>query len=46
MTKHQETFTKGYTANWTNDVIKISLVERTNPTTYKLEGMNIKKNDL
>lgn len=45
MSKYKQTFSKGYTPNWTTEVFKIKTVQPTNPVTYlliDLEGQDIK----
>lgn len=37
ISKHRGAFSKGYTANWTNEIFKVTQVVRTNPTTYQLQ---------
>lgn len=45
LTKYKHIFQNGYTPNWTTEVFKVKIVQKTNPTTYlltDLEGNDIK----
>jgi hypothetical protein len=39
ISKHKTVFKKGYLPNWTNEVFKVLLVNRTTPITYTLQDM-------
>ena len=39
ITKKQNVFSKGYTPNWTEEIFKISEIQHTHPTTYKIQDM-------
>ena len=40
ITKKKKTFDKGYTQRWTEEVFKISKIQRTIPMTYKITDYN------
>lgn len=36
ISKYKSLFSKGYTPNWSTELFKVSVIQTTNPTTYKL----------
>ena len=39
ISRKKDTFEKGFTPNWTEEVFQVSLVKHTNPVTYSLEDL-------
>ena len=39
ISRKKDTFEKGFTPNWTEEVFQVSLVKHTNPITYSLEDL-------
>ena len=39
ISRKKDTFEKGFTPNWTEEVFQVSLVKYTNPITYSLEDL-------
>lgn len=39
ISKYREAFSKGYTANWSNEIFKIIKINNSNPTTFILEDL-------
>ena len=43
ITKYKDTFSKGYTENWSRERFIINSVRKTNPGTYKIKDLNGEK---
>ena len=43
ITKYKNTFSKGYTVNWSREIFIIDSVLKTNPWTYKNKDLNGEK---
>ena len=40
VTKYKNTFSKGYTENWSSEIFIINSALKTNPCTYKIKDLN------
>ena len=43
ITRCKNSFSKGYTKNWSREIVIIEFILKTNPWTYKLEDLNEEK---
>ena len=43
ITRYKNIFSKGYTKNWSREIVIIDFVLKTNPWTHKLEDLNEEK---